>query len=56
MEEAFTYIATRTNPVLVAITDKSGETLEYVLDPDIQVQVSTLDGDEDGSSADTSGG
>ena len=29
----------------MAITDKSGETLEYVLDPDIQVQVSTLEGD-----------
>ena len=43
IEESFTYKATRVNPVLVAITDLSGETLEYVLAPDISVEITPFD-------------
>ena len=43
MEEEFTFIATRVNPILVAITDNSNEVLEYVLEPDISVPIDSFE-------------
>ena len=35
ISDVFTFTATRVNPVIVAVTDASGETLEYIMAPEI---------------------
>ena len=35
LSEDFTYVATRVNPIIVSVSDASGETLEYVMAPEV---------------------
>ena len=36
VDDVFAFEATRVNPIIVAVTDSSGETLEYIMAPEIQ--------------------
>ena len=49
VDEVFAFEATRVNPIIVAVTDSSGETLEYIMAPEIK---DAKDGDAEGGGGD----